>query len=80
MKHLLVLIVLLAVGSAGAQMPEPSPSPDLVFMDAGDYQIKFWEEPECPEGWGQIIIKVPPAYGYETVAVECGLVVEEGDD
>jgi len=73
-----VLAVLLVAGVAGAQSPEPDP--ELYFVGTEDYQIKFWEEPECPEDWGRIVIKVPPAYGYETVTVECGLVVEPTDD
>lgn len=75
MKHLLVLAVLLAVGAAGSE-ETPEPTPDLYFENTGEYQIKFWEEPECPEDWGKIVIELLPSYEYETVTVECGRVVE----
>ena len=77
MKPLLVLAVLFAVGGAGA---EETPEPELYFENTGEYQIKFWEEPECPEGWGRVVVNMPPEYDYETVTIDCGLVVEPTDD
>ncbi len=79
MKHGLLLIALLAVGGAGAQTPEPSPSPNFYVVNTDEWE-PFWKTPECPEGWGEVIVKMPAHYDYETVTIECGLVVEEGDD
>ena len=89
-KGFLALVMLLAAGAETIEVDgdeyiylpgfdhiDEDESSEVYFIDTED--LRFWNEPECPEGWGEIIIKVPPSYGYETVTVECGLVVEEDD-
>ena len=94
-KRFLALVMLLAAGAAGAETIEvdgdeyiylpgfdhidEDESSEVYFIDTKGTSL-FWEEPECPEGWGRVVVKMPPGYDYETVTVECGLVVEVDDE
>ena len=70
MKWLFVAVLLVACVE---EVPEAEPVFDSGVI--GDH-ILFQSSPECPEGWGPVVVKMSPGYDYETVEIHCGLVVE----
>ena len=82
-RTLILLGVLLVAGVAGG---EETPAPELYFIDDSamwsmppdDQKVIFpLEQTECPEGYGPLVVELPPEFlGYSEAVFDCGRVAD----
>ncbi len=78
-RNLILLVVLFVAGVAGGEEPELEivfGSP-LWYPEGKQSVIFYWEEPECPEGYGPVTVELPPEFvGYDKAVFKCARVAE----